>query len=109
MMNNLDRWLDVSSNFNIFIGVVTFIGIISAFVYTLFLNKIGKKDEYSLQIRLNVTNKMFISLIIVFALFVVLVPNDMLHYKQIIYMCFAVTVLVGAISAAYYYVRDFKN
>jgi uncharacterized membrane protein len=108
-MNNLDRWLDVSSNFNIFIGVITCIGIVSIVIYTLFLNKIGKKDEYSLQIRLNVTNKMFISLIILFTLFVFLVPNNMLHYKQIIYMCFALTVLVGAVSAAYYYIRDFKN
>lgn len=108
-MINLDSWLDNGSNFNLFIGIVTSVGILSMIIYTYFLNKIGKKDEYSMQIRLNVTNKMFISLAILFIAFIFVVPNGLVYYKQLIYMCVSITALVGAISAAYYYVRDFKS
>lgn len=109
MLNNLDPWLDIRSNFNLFVGIVTSVGLISVIIYTYFLNKIGKKDEYSLQIRLHVTNSMFISLLVLFTVFSVVVPDETVYYKQIIYMCFSIAVLVGAISAGYYYVRDFKN
>lgn len=109
MLNNLDKWLNVMENFNWFVGVVSFVGLLSMVVYTLFLNKIGRKDEYSLQIRLNVTNNMFISIIIIFIVFFLVAPSGLVHYKQIIAACFTITVLVGAISSVYYYVRDFKN
>lgn len=109
MINNLDTWLENAENFNLFVGIISSVGILSIIIYTIFLNKIGKKDEYSLQIRLNVTNKMFISLILLFTIFALIVPNEVVHFKQIIYMFFSITVLVGAISAAYYYVRDFKG
>lgn len=109
MINQLDTWLDKGSNFNLFIGIVILIGAVSLVIYTYFLNKIGKKDEYSLQIRLNVTNKMFITLIILFIAFIFVVPKDIVYYKQLIYLCFSITALVGAISAAYYYIRDFKK
>ncbi|KKO52454.1 hypothetical protein [Paenibacillus sp. DMB20] len=109
MINHLDVWLGNNSNFNLFVGIISSVGLISAIIYTYFLSKIGKKDEYSLQIRLNVTNKMFISLTILFILFALFVPSEVVYVKQIIYMCFSITVLVGAISAAYYYIRDFKS
>ncbi|USB33044.1 hypothetical protein [Paenibacillus sp. YPG26] len=109
MINNLDTWLGNGSNFNLFIGIVTFIGILSISIYTYFLNKIGKKDEYSMQIRLNVMNKMFITLAILFIAFIFVVPSGLVYYKQLIYLCVSITALVGAVSAAYYYVRDFKN
>lgn len=109
MITNLDVWLGESSNFNLFVGIITSIGIISAIIYTYSLSKIGKIDEYSLQIRLNVTNKMFITLMLLFIIFVLFVPSDVVYMKQIIYMFFAITALVGAVSAAYYYYRDFKR
>ncbi|WP_106765806.1 hypothetical protein [Paenibacillus faecalis] len=109
MITNLDVWLGESSNFNLFVGIITSTGIISAIIYTYFLSKIGKIDEYSLQIRLNVTNKMFITLMLLFIIFVLFVPSDVVYMKQIIYMFFAITALVGAVSAAYYYYRDFKR
>ncbi|WP_025719700.1 hypothetical protein [Paenibacillus sp. 1-18] len=109
MMNSLDNWLGIDRNFNIFIGIATFLGFASAIVYTYFLGKIGKKDEYSIQIRLNVTNKMFITFIIMFTAFFLITPSEMVHFKQILSMCFSITFLVGAIFAAYYYVRDFRN
>lgn len=90
-------------------GVITFIGLLSMVVYTLFLNKIGKKDEYSLKIRLNVTNNMFIALVITFIVFFIVVPDGFIHYKQIIAALIAITALVGAISTIYYYRRDFKS
>lgn len=109
MLNNLDKWLDVKENLNLFVGIISFVGLLSMVVYTLFLTKIGKKDEYSLQIRLNVTNKMFITLMILFIAFALIVPNGLVYYKQLIYAFFSITVLVGAISSAYYYFRDFKD
>lgn len=109
MISSLDLWLSHVNNFNLFVGIVIFIGISSMAAYTYFLNKIGKKDEYSLQIRLGVTNKMFISLVILFMMFIFVVPSGLVYYKQLIALCISITALVGAISAAYYYVRDFKG
>lgn len=109
MVNNLDMWLANISNFNLFVGVICSVGLISAVIYTYFINKIGKRDEYSLQIRLNVTNIMFISLVILFTAFVLVVPSEVVYYKQIIFTNFSITALAGAISAAYYYFRDFKH
>lgn len=48
-------------------------------LYTFFLRKIGEKNEYSLQIRLNVTNKMFITLTDLFIAFI-LVASFRLFY-----------------------------
>lgn len=109
MVNDLDKWLNVTENFNLFVGIISFVGLLSIVVYTFFLTKIGKKDEYSLQIRLNVTNKMFITLMILFIAFTFVVPNGLVYSKQFIYACFSITALVGAISSGYYYFRDFKN
>lgn len=109
MINELDVWLSNGSNFNVFVGIITFVALISVVVYTYFLNKIGKKDEYSLQIRRSVTSKMFISLVILFIAYIFVVPGNLVYYNQLIYMCFSITALVGAVSAAYYYVRDFKS
>lgn len=46
-------------------------------LYTFFLSNIGKKNEYSLQIRLNVTNKMFITLTDLFIAFILVVPSGL--------------------------------
>ena len=109
MLNDLDQWLNVTKNFNLFVGVAIFVGLLSVVVYTLFLNKIGKKDEYTLRIRLNVTNNMFITLVITVTAFILLTSNGFVHYSQLIIACFIIAILVGAISSVYYYYRDFKN
>ncbi|MGG4398035.1 hypothetical protein ABEX25_27460 [Paenibacillus thiaminolyticus] len=109
MLNDLDKWLDVPGNLNLFVGIVSSIGLLGVVLYSFFLTKIGKKDEYSLQIRLNVTNKMFITLTVLFTAFIFVVPNGLVYYKQLIIACFCITLLVGAISSAYYYFRDFKK
>lgn len=109
MITNWDTWLGVSSNFNLFIGILSAVAIISAAAYTIKLSLIGKKDEYSLQIRLQVTNNMFGTLMLLFIIFAFLMPNEIEHYKQIIFTSIPITALVGAISAGYYYIRDFKR
>lgn|GEM_PF-1753919 len=107
MFEDFDKWLDVSRNFNSFLGVTGAIGLLSMLVYTFFLSKIGKKDEYSIQIRLNVTNKMFTTLMILFIAFFLFVPSEFIHYKQLIAAFASTTLLVGAITSLYYYFRDF--
>ncbi|REK77719.1 hypothetical protein [Paenibacillus paeoniae] len=108
MYKHVDQWLAVSDNFNLFIGILCVIGFGSAIMYTIFLNKIGKKDEYSLQIRLNVTNKMFIALLVL--LVAATFPDgSAVYFKQLIYSCGVLTMLVGALSSGYYYYRDFKS
>lgn len=109
MIQQLDRWLDSSSNFNLFVGIIAAVAILSAVAYTYFFTKIGKTDEYGLKIRLNVTNRMFATLTVMLILFVFLVPEGTEHFRQILLGCFSVTSLVGAVSAGRVYIRDFKG
>lgn len=108
-MNNLDNWLNHSENFNLFIGLITVLGLISIIAYTLLLNKIGKKDEYSTGIRLRITHVMFATWAVLFIIFIAWVPDSMVHMKQMVYLCMALTAFAGAVSAAYYYIRDFRS
>jgi drug/metabolite transporter (DMT)-like permease len=107
MIEYLDHWLEVSGNFNLFVGVVAAVALLSAAAYTYFFTKIGKTDEYGLKIRLSVTNWMFSTLMGMLVLFVLLVPQHTEHFRQLLLLCFSVTAMVGAVSAVYFYVRDF--
>ncbi len=109
MIELLDNWLEISRNFNLFVGMTTAVALLSAAAYTYFFNKIGKTDEYGVKIRLNVTNRMFSTLMGLLILFVLLVPQNTEHFRQMLLLCFSVTALVGAVSAGYFYVRDFKS
>lgn len=109
MIEYLDSWLDVSGNFNLFVGAVTAVALLSAAAYTYFFSKIGKTDEYGVKIRLSVTNWMFSTLLGMLVLFVLLVPQHTEHFRQMLLVCFSVTALVGAVSAGYFYKRDFKS
>ncbi|MFF2888554.1 hypothetical protein [Paenibacillus sp. NPDC057967] len=109
MVHELDQWLKVMDNFNLIVGIMDLVGLLSIVAYTIFLTKIGKKNEYNLQIRLNVTNKMFVTLMVLFIAFIFLVPSGMVHYKQLVYLLFSITALVGAIASGYYFFRDFKS
>lgn len=109
MIEYLDNWLEVSGNFNLFVGVVAAVALLSAAAYTYFFTKIGKTDEYGLKIRLSVTNGMFSTLMGMLILFVLLGPQHTAHFRQMLLLCFSVTALVGAVSAGYFYKRDFKS
>lgn len=109
MIDMLDNWmLESSGNFTI-IGVLTiviYLGSLLAVFY--FGSKIGKSDERTIPIHLNIIFCMFTTQLIINATYISSVDRDIEHFRLIFILFQGIVFLVGAIYAFILYRRDFK-
>ncbi|ATP39784.1 6-aminohexanoate hydrolase [Solibacillus sp. R5-41] len=109
MIDVLDRWmLESVVNFNIFVGVMTFIYIGSLLVLFFVGKKFGKPDERTNAIYLKIMSSMFSTQLIMTGVFISLVDNDIQNFRQFLLLFQAIVFLVGAISAFRLYKKDFN-
>ncbi|MCH7320477.1 6-aminohexanoate hydrolase [Solibacillus sp. MA9] len=109
MIDVLDRWmLESVVNFNIFVGIMTFIYIGSLLVLFFVGKKFGKPDERTNSIYLKIISSMFSTQLIMTGMFISLVDNDIQNFRQFLLLFQAIVFLVGAISAFRLYKKDFN-
>jgi len=109
MIDVLDKWmLESVGNFNIFVGVMTFIYIGSLLVLFFVGKKFGKPDERTNAIYLKIISSMFTTQLIVTTIFISLVDSNIVYFRQFLLLFQAIVFLVGAINAFRLYKKDFN-
>jgi multisubunit Na+/H+ antiporter MnhB subunit len=109
MIDVLNNWmLESSRNFNIIVGLTMILHAGSIFALIYFSKKIGKPDERTNAIYLKVTSCMFTTQMIMIALFISLVDNNIEYFRQLFILFEGIVFLVGAIYAFRLYRKDFK-
>lgn len=109
MINVLDNWMSESvTNFNGVVGITTVVTIISVAVLFWVWKQFGKPDERTNGIFLKITGTMFITSMIVSALFVSWVDKDVQNFRQIYLIMQSPIFIVGAVYSVILYQKDFK-
>ena len=109
MIDVLDRWmLESVGNFNIFVGVMTFIYIGALLVLCFVGKKFGRPDERTNAIYLKIISSMFTTQLIMTGLFISLVDSNIHYFRQFLLLFQAIVFLVGAINAFRLYKKDFN-
>lgn len=107
MLNRIDLWIENDiSHFNVFVGIILIIFILST-ITIVFLNyKLGKKDERKNLIQLKVSKVVCISLIVFLCFYLLTAENDLTYEKQYLTLGISLSLFSGAIACIYYYVRE---
>ena len=109
MIDLLNNWmLKSSQNFNIIVGVTTFLYAVSVIVLVIIIRKFGKSDERTETITLKIVSTMFITKLIMNTLFILLVDSQIDFFRQIFILFEGITFLVGAVYAFKLYRQDFS-
>ena len=109
MIDLLNNWmLKSSQNFNIIVGVTTFLYAVSVIVLVIIIRKFGKSDERTETIKLKIVSTMFITQLIMNTLFILLVDSQIDFFRQIFILFEGITFLVGAVYAFKLYRQDFS-
>ncbi|MDF9468701.1 6-aminohexanoate hydrolase [Bacillus sp. FSL K6-0273] len=109
MIDVLNRWmLESITNFNAVVTFIVVLFLFSAIVLFIMIKKIGQSDERTKTIYFKVTSCMFKTQIIMNCIFISLVNNDIIYFRQIFILFEAIVFFVGAIYALRIYRKEFK-
>lgn len=93
----LDKWLSSSTvHFNIFVGLTFAVALTSIGIMGFLYRKIGKRDERTSVLYLNVSNIMLVTLLALLTLFIAWVDKDTIHFRQLLLAIMALTFGSGA-------------
>lgn len=99
----LDNWLGREDlHFTIFVGIVTFLVLISFLVLDALMKRIARKEEQGFITKLRINSIMYHSLLILLVLFILFVPTDLIYYKQYLTLVIPLSILVGVVSSIYF-------
>jgi len=109
MIEVLDKWMSEDiGNFNLIVGILSILTIVSMITLIWVWKRFGKPDERTNGIFLKITGTMFVTAMIVSALFISLVDKNIQNFRQIYLLMQSFIFIVGAIESVYLYVKDFR-
>lgn len=109
MINVLNDWmLESTGNFNVIIGIIMAIFIISFLTLAYVGMRVGKPDERTNGIYLKIASSMFIVQVIMNAIFISLIGIEIEYFRQFFIMFQAIVFLIGAFYSFGLYRKDFK-
>lgn len=110
MITMLDNWMSGSiTNFNLIVGITTMATLVSLGVLLWVWKQFGRPDERTNGIFLKITGTMFLTAMIVSALFIGWVDKDIHNFRQIYLIMQSFIFIVGAVYSVILYLKDFKS
>lgn len=109
MIEMLDKWMSKDiGNFNLIVGILSILTLVSIITLIWVWKRFGKPDERTNGIFLKITGTMFVTAMVVSALFISLVDKNIQNFRQIYLLMQSFIFIVGAIESVYLYVKDFR-
>lgn len=109
MINVLDKWMSESiTNFNIVVGGITILMLVSVGVLLWVWKQFGKPDERTNGLFFKITAAMFIMSMLTSSIFIAWVDKDIQNFRQIFLLLESLVFLVGAVYSVLLYLKEFK-